>query len=171
MVCRSRLFATRLPNILELWNNVANESLFIDSNFHRDLHGAEAAAETPQYQWSSLWALQHVISMMDLYMSLMVEMDLVGVEEWDYFYWYWDYICNSGVYAAEKLRNQRYQLALQMHSSACADLTKLSLADEGETSAAKKANKKKKKPTTGMCMCTHHSKWSFCLRRLYQYLS
>jgi len=150
VVCRSRLFATRLQNIMDLWNNVANESIFIDGNFHRDLHGTEAAVETPQYQWSSLWALQQLVYMMDLYMSLVVEMDLVGVEEWDYFYWYWDYICNSGTYAAEKLRTQCHQLAVQMHNSACADLAKLTLSDEADGGAGgKKGNKKKKKPAAG----------------------
>ena len=143
MVCRSRLLASRLQNIIDLWGVVANEAIFVDQRFHADVHGEDSAA--PQLQWCSLWSLQNVITALDLYMALMVDMDLVGLEEWDYFYWYWDYLCSTGVFTAEKLRTQRYRLDAEMFESARLDLGRIKLEDE----PAKKSNKKKKKPTTG----------------------
>ena len=87
---------------------MANEAIFVDGRFHSDLYGADNASPgTPTTQWCSLWALQNMVYVMDLYMSLMVECDLVGLEEWDYFFWYWDYLCNTGIFTAEKLRSQR----------------------------------------------------------------
>lgn len=145
VVCRSRLFASRLQNIIDLWGIVANEAIFVDNRFHSDLYGEEGSA-APQLQWCSLWSLQNVITAMDLHMSLLVEMDLVAVEEWDYFYWYWDYLCSTGVFTAEKLRQQRYQLDAEIFESARLDAGRIKL---GEDAGAKKANKKKKKPTSG----------------------
>lgn len=144
MVCRSRLFASRLQNIIDLWGVVANEAIFVDQRFHADVHGEASAA--PQLQWCSLWSLQNVITALDLHMSLMVEMDLVCLEEWDYFYWYWDYLCSTGVFTAEKLRTQRYRLDAEMFEGARLDAGRIKLEDEP---AAKKTNKKKKKATTG----------------------
>lgn len=137
------MLASRLQNIIDLWGVVANEAIFVDQRFHADVHGEASTA--PQLQWCSLWSLQNVITALDLYMALMVEMDLVGLEEWDYFYWYWDYLCSTGVFTAEKLRTQRYRLDAEMFESARLDLGRIKLEDE----PAKKSNKKKKKPTTG----------------------
>ena len=151
VVCRSRLFASRLQNIIDLWGVVANEAIFVDQRFHADVHGEDSAA--PQLQWCSLWSLQNVISVLDLHMSLAVEMELVSLEEWDFFYWYWDYLCSTGVFTAEKLRSQRYRLDAEMYESARLDAGRIKLLeDEPATGGAKKANKKKKKPTSGMLL-------------------
>lgn len=164
-MCRSRLLASRIQNMLDLWAHVSSEAIFVDNQFLHDINssaepagsqgqgkgkgGAAQQAQAQNLQWCSLWALMHVITIMDLYMSLMVEMDLVGVEEWDYFYWYWDYLASTGVFAGEKLRTQRFQLDQEMHEFAKIDAERLKLAEESANSKKSGGkNKKKKGPET-----------------------
>ena len=141
MVCRSRLLASRLQNMLDLWAHVASEAVYVDSRFHADINGPEVASKSaiPQLQWCSLWALQYTVQVMDLHMALVAEMDLVGLDEWDYFYWYWDYLCSTGVYTSEKLRTQRFQVDMQMYETAKAEVAARSA--ENKKSSGKKGKK------------------------------
>lgn len=146
VVCRSRLLSSRMENVIALWGHVAGEALYVDEKFREDcgIGGdqqatatATAAAQQQQQpmQWCSLWALLLTVQMMDLYMGLVVEMNLLQPSEWDYFYWYWDYICSTASYTVDRMRSQKYQLE--------------SLLYEEEKSAAacssNSSNKKKKK--------------------------
>lgn len=144
--------------MIDLWAHVSSEAIFVDNQFLQDINSAESAVTTAgkgaksaqapvqNLQWCSLWALLQVILIMDLYMSLMVEMDLIGVEEWDYFYWYWDYLASTGVFAGEKLRSQRYQLDQEMHEFAKIDAARLKLAEDSANKKVGGKNKKKKGP-------------------------
>ncbi|KAJ1442253.1 hypothetical protein B484DRAFT_390221 [Ochromonadaceae sp. CCMP2298] len=99
---------------------VSGEAIFVDNRFTTDMLGEGGGqgqgGEQGQgaQQWCSLWALLMTVQVMDLYLSLTVENDLLQVEEWDFFYWYWDYVCSTGVFTAEKLRNQRLALETEV---------------------------------------------------------
>lgn len=140
-----------MQNILELWAHSSSEALYVDSRFHQDINGpppgaeggqtqAGAALQAQQLQWCSLWALQYTVFAMDLYMTLMVDLDLVGVEEWDYFYWYWDYLCSTGVFTAEKLRTQRFHLDAEMYEHAKLEAAR---ANAAKSAAGGKKSKQK----------------------------
>jgi hypothetical protein len=140
-----------MQNILELWGHTASEAHYMDMRFHADVNGptaaegantASAPLQSQQLQWCSLWALQYTIFAMDLHMSLLVEMELIGPEEWDYFYWYWDYLCSTGVFAAEKLRTQRFHLDVEMYEHAKLEAARAKAASEtSKKGAAKKKGK------------------------------
>jgi hypothetical protein len=132
--------------MIDLWSHVSSEAIYIDNRFHSDLSAGatdEATLQAQQLQWSSLWALQYTVQVMDLYMALMVEMDLIGVEEWDYFYWYWDYLCSTGVFTAEKLRTQRFHLDVEIYEAAKLDAARAKSAQDSAN--VKKTGKKKGK--------------------------
>jgi uncharacterized membrane protein YgcG len=126
MACRSKLFSVRLQGVLDLWGSVSNEAIFVDNRFNAEIGlvpartSEQEAEQQPVQQWASLWALTYTVQVMDLYMSLVVELDLLSAEEVDYFYWYWDYLCTTGTFAWEKLRHQKLQLQHNMYEAEAA---------------------------------------------------
>ena len=67
--------------------------------------------------WFSWWVLTITTQVMDLHMSLSLRLDLIDVNEYDSFYWYWDYICNAASHTMEKLRTNRYLLDTLIYQS------------------------------------------------------
>jgi N-alpha-acetyltransferase 35, NatC auxiliary subunit len=53
---------------------------------------------------------------MDLHMQVLMEMDLIDCSEFDYFYWYWDYIYSAHVHSIDKLRGLRYELDISLYN-------------------------------------------------------
>jgi len=71
----------------------------------------EIAENSEKQQWVSTWALILVSSLYDAHMGVVVESHLLGKNELDYFYWYWDYILSSRVYATRRLNELQFTLA------------------------------------------------------------
>lgn len=73
--------------------------------------------------WFRYWTLCTVTQIIDQFFGLMMEAEIVAVSELDYFYWYWDYICNSRCWALEKFRaiefdraQRDYHEAIERHN-------------------------------------------------------
>lgn len=107
MVCRRRLFH-RLENILILWGQVMSEALYLDEQLRSKVAVSPIDKETVQ-PWYSSWAVLFVCKAMDLYMSVMLEADILHPAELDYFFWYWDYIHSVHSHASDRLGSMRYQ--------------------------------------------------------------
>jgi hypothetical protein len=45
-------------------------------------------------------------------MILLIEMNLLGIDELDYFYWYWDYINASRNWALDRMSTLRFELKM-----------------------------------------------------------
>jgi hypothetical protein len=90
-------------------------------------HGFRIAYQIPgdKQQWLVSWAIIQTTSFMDLYMSVTVEMDLLGNDEKDYFYWYWDYIYSSRCWAINHIRENRYQLDYSLYEEKIRDAQKV----------------------------------------------
>jgi hypothetical protein len=134
LLCSNRnTIPARMDQALSLWGAVSNDAVFVDEKFRID-------NEIPDVQqWCSSWALVQTAGVMDLHMALLVESDVLGVQELDYFFWYWDYICTTKSFALGKLRDQRFSLDEAVFSSA----TERWRASEAEKAVTGKANKKK----------------------------
>eukprot|EP00981_Chlorochromonas_danica_P000955 scaffold229_cov155-Ochromonas_danica.AAC.3 len=106
MVCRRRLFH-RLENILILWGQVMSEALYLDEQLRSKV--AVSPSDKEVQPWYSSWAVLFVCKTMDLYMSVMLEADILDPAELDYFFWYWDYIHSVHSHASDRLGSMRYQ--------------------------------------------------------------
>lgn len=111
-VNRNRLLS-RLDNLLNNWGVIVRESSYIDQQFHADSNGGCR-------QWLSSWCTCQGTLLMELYLSLAMEMELVHGTELDYYYWYWDYICSSNTWAYQNLRKTRGQYDLDTAADAAA---------------------------------------------------
>jgi hypothetical protein len=135
LLCSNRnTIPARMDQSLSLWGAVSNDAVFVDEKFRID-------NEIPDVQqWCSSWALVQTAGIMDLHMGLLVESDVLGAQELDYFFWYWDYICTTKSFAISRLRDQRYALDMTVFSTAVERWK----ASEAEAAAvANKAGKKK----------------------------
>lgn len=105
-VNRSKLLV-RLDNVLASWGNMMSEAVFLDRKFRFD-----NAFDDERIQWITYWTMCFTTQYMDLHMGLLVEMNLLSVDELDYFYWYWDYINASRSWALERMTTLRFELSM-----------------------------------------------------------
>ena len=96
----------KLDVLLGSWGVLSSDAYLVDSHFAQ-LKNEMVTGGSKQI-WFSHYTMISTCSLMDLHMLLLVEMDLVDVSELDYFYWYWDFICSSWLYAHEGLRTLNY---------------------------------------------------------------
>ncbi len=96
----------KLDQLLGSWGILSSDAYLVDSQFAQLV--SEAASQAGKQIWFSHYTMISTCSLMDLHMLLLIEMDLVDVTELDYFYWYWDFICSSWLYAFEGLRTLNY---------------------------------------------------------------
>lgn len=54
-------------------------------------------------------------SVMDVFMELFIELDLLQPSELSSFYWYWDYVISTKGHALKNLRELHSRLAIQLH--------------------------------------------------------
>jgi hypothetical protein len=118
---RNKLYC-RMDLLFSVWGNVATESLYLDERINEEIAAdpsrysdlialAENNGTTtgPMY-WFATWSVIHTTMIMNLFMKLTVEMDVLEIKEYDYFYWYWDYILSTHLYSIDKIKSQIIQL-------------------------------------------------------------
>ncbi len=96
----------KLDVLLGSWGVLSSDAYLVDSHFAQ--LKSDTVSSGGKQIWFSHYTMISTCSLMDLHMLLLVEMDLVDVTELDYFYWYWDFICSSWLYAYEGLRTLHY---------------------------------------------------------------
>jgi len=104
MSSRNRLLL-QIERSFPQWARAIKEAQLLDNTFCRQENISNEGVT-----WFLLWILIPVTSLMDLCMSLKLEMELVAENELDYFYWYWDYLCSTRVYAFNTIRELKYAL-------------------------------------------------------------
>ncbi len=109
-VCRSRIIS-RMENILSLWGHVATEAMYVDDRIRLEL----TLPAEQQHKWLSAWAIVMTTKFMDIYMELLMDMDVLDKTEFDSFYWYWDYILTTQGHAIDRLRSLNYQLEMTLY--------------------------------------------------------
>jgi hypothetical protein len=121
---RNKLYC-RMDQLFSVWGNVATESLYLDERINEEIAAdptkyfdlialAENSTATgtstgPMY-WFATWSVIHTTMIMNLFMKLTVEMQVLELKELDYFYWYWDYILSTHLYSIDKIKSQIIQL-------------------------------------------------------------
>jgi hypothetical protein len=133
LVYRYRL-VSRLDILLQSWGTMIREASFADVRFR-----TANKIEDSRQLYLANWILKRVIQLMILQMELMAEQDLVSPDEFDYYYWYWDYLTSSGLYVMERLRDLK--VAKQ------AAQAEMEAAQRRANRTGKKARAKKTKPT------------------------
>ena len=115
----------------------------------QQLSGQQRSVKSVNRQWwFSWWVLTITTQVMDLYMSLTLRLDLIDVNEYDSFYWYWDYICNAGSHTMEKLRTNRYLLDKLIYQSIENDREKAILIADQQSKKNKGKGKQSKNAVT-----------------------
>ena len=172
-VCRSKLHSSKFENIIYLWVHVSGEASYLDTQLTKDPTEAtdnnsrstsSSSEENPQQQqlsgqqrsvkstnrqwWFSWWVLTITAQVMDLHMSLTLRLDLIDVNEYDSFYWYWDYICNAASHTMEKLRTNRYLLDKLIYQSMENDREKAILIADQQSKKNKGKGKQSKNAVT-----------------------
>jgi len=148
-----------------LWVHVSGEASYLDTQLSKDPSEEKEPATTTttttdvthQQQrsrqwWFSWWVLTITAQIMDIYMSLNKYLNLIEINEYDSFYWYWDYICNAASHTMEKLRTNRFLLDTLIYQSIKNDKEK----DSNVVSdpLKKKSNKLKSKHSKGAVINT-----------------
>jgi hypothetical protein len=109
MTSRSRLLA-KIERSFATWGRAMSEAQAVDEvlRTHNNISNG-------QVQWYLYWTMIPITALMDLCMSLMVELDLLAENEIDCFYWYWDYICSTRVYAFNSIRELKAAMDRELH--------------------------------------------------------
>ena len=94
----------RLDSVLDSWGVVFQDANTMDQTL------AQLHPSIQPVTWFTYWTCVQVTALMDLHMCVVVEGDLLTLQEMDYFYWYWEYICASRLWTFTNIRNWRNQL-------------------------------------------------------------
>jgi hypothetical protein len=94
---------TKLDSVLARWGQAMDEAMYLDQVFRESFQITDART-----QYCSFWVMLSSLQLMDLQMALTLESRLLGTDELDYFYWYWDYICTTRALNIERLRELRH---------------------------------------------------------------
>ncbi len=138
-LCVNRnMLLSRMETVLATWGAVCTEALYIDDQFRRENGIADGPA------WSSTWSSILSAQAMDLHLGLLAELGVLGAQELDYFFWYWDFVCTSRAFAMERLRQHRSDLDHQIYLGAVERRKGLVVAAEEEAKARKASGKKNK---------------------------
>lgn len=100
----------KLDHLLTSWGNTVTEMEEISASF---LHVFQIDDE--QQQWCQYWAVAQTTLLMDLFMAATIESSLPSRNELVYFFWYWDFICNTRMSALDQLRRLSYALQLRLY--------------------------------------------------------
>ncbi len=95
---RRKIFA-RLSSLLSNWGIIISESLYVDEQLKSFQNSSQ---QFPQI--CSSWTTLIVTRLMDLFMKLVCESNILQTSELGYFYWYWDYVLSVNAHVVEKLR-------------------------------------------------------------------
>lgn len=115
-VARAKIFSNRLTNVLQAAGNLVAEALYVDEQIKNvaTLPAADsdpgAEQSTVPMQWCTTYGAVISTMQMELYLQLLCELQLPEVEEFDYIYWYYDYIYSTQLHALEKIRAQRLHM-------------------------------------------------------------
>lgn len=88
--------------------------------------------------WFNTWALNLTTSVMDVFMELYMELDLLNQAEFTSYYWYWDYMLSTKSFALKTLRELSNAMRSQLHE------VDLNDAKEAVTKAKTSMNSNKK---------------------------
>lgn len=126
----------RLDSLLSSWGTVVTEMTEISQQFLLMFQiGDERKI------WCQFWTMLHTTLLMDLFMSVSAESNLLSKNELDYFFWYWDFICNTRIWAFDRLRTLAHDLRVGMYEEELGAYTR-SLSDAGKKSGKSKGKNK-----------------------------
>jgi hypothetical protein len=93
MLAHRAKLQTRLEVVLAEWATVVNDAPFVDHHYHAEVvtssgRSGKSNQKGEVLPWFRYWTLALVTQLMDLYMGLLMENQLIAISELDYFYWY-----------------------------------------------------------------------------------
>jgi len=124
----------RMENTISSWGVVLLDARILDQEMHK------AFKYDQRVVFFSLYILIQLSTLMDLHMSMLVEAELLSFNEMDFFYWYWDYIISTKIYALNCLRDWYNH----MEQEICIRRQEEALTIKTKIEASRKEEKKKK---------------------------
>ena len=121
----------KLDSLLSSWGTVMTEMGDVGSQFLVYFGIAD-----DRQMWCQFWTLLHTTLLMDLFMGVSAESNLLSNNELDYFYWYWDFICNTRCWAFERLRGLAHDLRLQLYEQELEGLNKAGAGSSSNSSSS-----------------------------------
>jgi hypothetical protein len=110
-VHRYRL-TSRLELLFERYGSMVADGFMLDraaesSSSLLSSSAASAAPKEEKVEWFIAWAIHLTSGIMDRYMELLVEMDLLSFSELSCFHWYWDYLISTRAWAVRTMREMK----------------------------------------------------------------
>lgn len=143
---RNRL-VVKLEQVLSHWGQLVMEAKYVDTTFNK-----QNDIQDERQQWCLYWVTVVTSQLMDFHMGLIAEAGLLAVNEMDYFYWYWDFICTTRITTQEKLRSLKHECECSIFEVALLnEAEELQRADkEAQRAGGGKKGKKKGKTPQAM---------------------
>jgi hypothetical protein len=137
-VHRYRL-TSRLEHLFERYGSMVADGFMLD----RAAESSSSLATSPKeekVEWFIAWAIHLTSGIMDQYMGLLVEMDLLSFSELACFHWYWDYLISTRAWAVRTMREMKdtQQLLQYRHDQKLAE----ELIDQYEFQTQQQQHKK-----------------------------
>lgn len=127
IVCQNRnRIATKMNSLFSAWGAFMTRCIDIDEIY---LLQNQRQYES-SHQWLICWGTSLCSLLMNFYLSLLIETNLISKIELDYFYWYREYISNSFCIGLDRLRRFKhevdkftYENELKAEIAVCKDVT------------------------------------------------
>lgn len=102
---------SRLEQLFERYGSMVADGFMLDRAAENDpsLNSNLMVSPTkePKVEWFIAWAIHLASGVMDLYMELLVEMDLLSYSELACFHWYWDYLISTRAWSVRTMREMK----------------------------------------------------------------
>lgn len=134
-VHRYRL-TNRLEQLFERYGSMVSDGFLLDRTAESTLTSSNNATEE-KIEWFVTWAIYLTSGVMDYYMELLIEMNLLSYTELPCFYWYWDYLISTKAWAVRTMREMRDSIAVQEYTHAQEIVTKYELQQKQQKKKGK----------------------------------
>lgn len=137
-VHRYRL-TSRLEQLFERYGSMVSDGFLLDRTAENaQLNSPDTLANKEvKIEWFVTWAIHLTSGVMDSYMELLMEMNLLSYAELPCYYWYWDYLISTKAWAVRTLREMRDASGMQEFTNAQEIITKYELQQKQQKSLKK----------------------------------
>jgi hypothetical protein len=106
--CMHRYRVTsRLEQLFERYGSMVADGFMLDRYAEKDTTVSSKLIQEQKIEWFIAWAIHLTSGVMDLYMELLMEMDLLSYSELACFHWYWDYLISTRAWSVKTMREMK----------------------------------------------------------------
>jgi hypothetical protein len=101
----------RLEQLFERYGSMVADGFMLDRAAENDPSLLSILSTNPskeqKVEWFIAWAIHLTTGVMDIYMELLMEMELLSYSELDCFHWYWDYLISTRAWSVRTMREMK----------------------------------------------------------------